>query len=41
MSVEIRGDAHEAGYPPDVVGTVKANARDLKLDEDTWEFETE
>ncbi|MDD9981587.1 MAG: hypothetical protein OXU81_09555 [Gammaproteobacteria bacterium] len=24
-----------------VADTVKANARDLKLDEDTWGFETE
>ena len=41
VSVEIRGDAQEAGYPPDVVDTVKANARDLKLDEDQWGFEEE
>ena len=39
MSVDIRGDAQEAGYPPDVVDTVKANARDMKLDEEQWGFE--
>ena len=41
VSVEIQGNAQEAGYPPDVVETVKANARDLKLDEQSWGFETD
>ena len=41
VSVEIEGKAHDAGYPADVVDTVKANARDLKLDEQTWGFETD
>ena len=41
VSVEIQGHAQEAGYPADVVETVKANARDLKLDESAWGFETE
>ena len=41
VSVEIQGDAQEEGYPPDVVDTVKANARDLKLDEQSWGFETD
>ena len=41
ISVEIQGHAQEAGYPADVVETVKANARDLKLDERTWGFETD
>lgn len=31
----------ELGYPPDVVDTVTANARDLKLDEEQWGFEEE
>ena len=41
VSVDIRGDAQEAGYPPDVVDTVQANARDLKLDKEQWGFEEE
>ena len=41
VSVEIEGKAHDAGYPADVVDTVKANAHDLKLDEAQWGFETE
>ena len=41
ISVEIQGHAQEAGYPADVIETVKANARDLKLDESAWGFETE
>ena len=41
VSVEIEGRAVEGGLPPDVVETVQANARDLKLDEAQWEFETE
>ena len=41
ISVEIQGRAQEAGYPADVVETVKANARDLKLDENAWGFESE
>ncbi len=39
MSLEIDGRAGEGGYPEDVVDTVKANARDLKLDEDAVGFE--
>ena len=41
VSVEIQGQTRDAGYPVDVVETVKANARDLKLNEDTWGFEIE
>ena len=41
VSVEIRGDAQGVGYPADVVDTVKANARDLKLDDEQWGFEEE
>ena len=41
VSVEIRRDAQEAGYPADVVDTVKANAQDLKLDEAQLGFETD
>ena len=41
VNVEIRGDAQETRYPTDVVDTVKANARDLELDEEQWGFEEE
>ena len=39
LTLETAGTAGEAGYPPDVVDTVTANARDLKLDEDELGFE--
>ena len=39
VSIEIEGKALEGGYPPDVVDTVKANARDLGLDDQRWGFE--
>ena len=39
VTLEIEGTAEEHGYPEDVVDTVKANARDLKLDERTFGFE--
>ena len=39
LTLEIEGDAANQGYPKDVVDTVKANVRDLKLDEATCGFE--
>lgn len=39
LNLEIQGYAGEAGYPKDVVETVKANARDLGLDINTLGFE--
>ena len=33
------GAAADGGYPEDVVDTVKANARDLRLDENSLGFE--
>ena len=39
LTLEIEGTATEQGYPEDVVETVKANARDLKLDKDNHGFE--
>ncbi len=39
LSLEIDGRAGEGGYPKDVVDIVKANARDLKLDETAIGFE--
>ena len=39
LTLEIAGTAGDAGYPPDVVDTVTANARDLELDEDGLGFE--
>ena len=41
VSIEIEGTAQEGGYPPDVVETVKANARNLKLEERQWGLEAE
>ena len=41
LTLEIDGTAIEQGYPKDVVDTVKANARDLKLDESSFGFEIE
>ena len=38
LTLEIDGTA-EQGYPKDVVETVKANGRDLKLDEASFGFE--
>ena len=39
LHLEIEGTAGDAGYPEDVVETVKANARDLRLDGDNLGFE--
>ena len=39
LTLEIVGTAVEQGYPKDVVDTVKANARDLKLDQASYGFE--
>ncbi len=41
LTLEIEGAAAEQGYPEDVVKTVKANARDLKLDDGNYGFEQE
>ncbi len=41
LTLEIHGSAGEAGYPEDVVDTVVANARDLKLSEGDLGFEEE
>ena len=38
LTLEIDGRAGDDGYPKDVVDTVKANARDLKLEESTLGF---
>ena len=39
LNLEIEGAAEDGGYPEDVVDTVKANARDLRLDESNLGFE--
>ena len=39
LTLEIDGTTVEQGYPKDVVETVKANARDLKLEENSFGFE--
>ena len=39
LHLEIEGAAGDGGYPEDVVDTVKANARDLRLDDDNFGFE--
>ena len=39
LTLEIEGGSSEQGYSKDVVDTVKANARDLKLDEASFGFE--
>ncbi|MDE0459206.1 MAG: DUF499 domain-containing protein [Chromatiales bacterium] len=39
LQLEIEGAAGDGGYPEDVVDTVKANARDLRLDETGLGFE--
>ena len=39
LHLEIEGEAGDGGYPEDVVDTVKANARDLRLDENNLGFE--
>lgn len=39
LHLEIEGTADHGGYPEDVVDTVKANARDLRLDDDNLGFE--
>ena len=41
LTLEIHGSAGETGYPDDVVDTVAANARDLKLSEGDLGFEEE
>lgn len=39
VTFEIEGNAEDHGCPEDVVDTVKANARDLKVAEDAFGFE--
>ena len=39
LTLEIQGSGGEDGYPEDVVEVVKANARDLKLNDDDLGFE--
>ena len=39
LHLEIEGTAEDGGYPEDVVATVKANVRDLRLDESNLGFE--
>ena len=39
LHLEIEGTAGDGGYPEDVVDTVQANARDLRLDDDNLGFE--
>ena len=39
LHLEIEGAAGDGGYPEDIVGTVRANARDLRLDENNLGFE--
>ena len=39
LTLEIQGSGGEGGYPDDVVEVVKANARDLKLNDDDLGFE--
>ena len=39
LTLEIEGTSTREGYPKDVVDTVKANARDLKLDSESFGFE--
>ena len=41
LNLEIDGKASESGYPDDVVKTVKANVRDLKLKRGEFGFEEE
>ena len=39
VTLDLEGHAGKDGYPKDVVEIVKANARDIKLDEDAFGFE--
>ena len=39
VTLELEGTSAEEGYPEDVVEIVKANARDLKLSEESFGFE--
>ena len=39
LNLEIEGTVEDGGYPKDVVDTVKANARDLRLNENNLGFE--
>ncbi|MDE2974174.1 MAG: hypothetical protein OXU64_05530 [Gemmatimonadota bacterium] len=39
VTLDLEGQAGDNGYPKDVVEVVKANARDLKIDENTFGFE--
>ena len=39
VTLDLEGYAEESGYPKDVVDIVKANARDLKIAENTYGFE--
>ncbi len=38
LTLDLEGTAPEQGYPEDVVDTVKANARDLKLEDESFGF---
>ena len=39
VTLDLEGNAGEKGYPKDVVDIVKANARDLKIDGESFGFE--
>ena len=39
LTLELEGTTSTQGYPEDVVETVKANARDLKLNDGSFGFE--
>lgn len=39
LTLDIEGTAPEQGYPENLVDTGKANARDLKLEDESFGFE--
>ena len=39
LTLELEGSSADQGYPEDVVEIVKANARDLKLEDGSFGFE--
>ncbi|WP_310789869.1 hypothetical protein [Candidatus Palauibacter soopunensis] len=39
VNLDLEGHTGEQGYPKDVVDVVKANARDLKIDGESFGFE--
>ncbi len=41
VTLDLEGRAGDNGYPSDGVEVVKANARDLKINENTYGFEVE